>query len=147
MPTAFALLRGTRALLLGSRAEEPIGAEGLLFRCLATVGSPARRPGAHRPASPLSKLEPQHQYPTCTTTVSLSWPRPWRCRDFPENSVDRSCRGRGPSRVQELVPLLFPLQALHPLLMHLLGHLFVSLLFLLGGPLVLDPLHSLLRKG
>lgn len=92
-----------------------------------------------RASAPISRL---HDHCLVVVTTAMAVQR------FPGELCRPQLPGTWPpSRVQELVPLLFPLQALHPLLMHLLGHLFVSLLFLLGGPLVLDPLHSLLRRG
>ena len=47
-----------------------------------------------------------------------------------------------PSRSQQLIPLLLPLQPLHPLLIHLLRHLLISLLFLLCRSLIPDRLYS-----
>lgn len=55
-----------------------------------------------------------------------------------------SCSRTTPSRVDELVSLLLPLQPLNTLLMHLLRHLLIPLLLLLGCPLVLDRLNLLL---
>ncbi len=51
------------------------------------------------------------------------------------------------SRVQQLIPLLSPLQPFDPLPVHLLGYLFVPLLFLLGSSPVADGLDSFLRSG
>lgn len=49
------------------------------------------------------------------------------------------------SRVQDLVSLLLALQSLDTLLMHLLGHLFVTLLLFLLRPLVSNGLDTLLQ--
>lgn len=50
------------------------------------------------------------------------------------------------SRFQHLVALLPPLQSLHTLLVHLLRHLLISFLLLLGSTSVLDSLYSPLFK-
>lgn len=45
---------------------------------------------------------------------------------------------QGNLRIQHFIPLLSALSSLNPFLVHLLGHLLVSLLFFLGGSSVFD---------
>lgn len=60
-------------------------------------------------------------------------------------NIHPHCSERAKSRLEHLVPLLTPLQPLDSLLVHLLCHLLVAFLLLLGLPPVLDLLDVLLR--
>lgn len=63
----------------------------------------------------------------------------WTGRSETWCSACPECRSRSPrSRVDKLVALLLALESLHPLLVHLLGHLLVAFLLLLLRPLLLE---------
>lgn len=58
---------------------------------------------------------------------------------YPDNQANRL-------RIQHFIPLLPTLFPLNSLLVHLLGHLLVSLLFFLGGSSVFDRLDVSLHQ-
>jgi hypothetical protein len=68
------------------------------------------------------------------------------CMYVHRSGTKRSLRGRsGRLGLQQLVPLLFPFQAVHPFLMHLLSQPLIPLSLFLRSALVLDCLNTFLR--